>query len=51
MLYGIFNNKTGSGIVGNLTPPGSPSLRTGPNPGDGQGGKDLAAATGRKKAP
>ena len=50
MLYGIFNNKTGGGIVGNLTPPGSPSLRTGADSGDCESRKDLAVAAGRKKA-
>ena len=49
MLYGIFNDEAGGGIVGNLAPPGSTSLRTGPNPWDGQGRKNLAAAAGRKE--
>lgn len=51
MLYGIFNNEAGGRIVGDLTSPGSTSLRTGTDSGYGQGGKDLVAAAGRKEAP
>ena len=51
MLYGIFNDKAGGGTVGDLTSSGGLALRSGTNPGDGQGRKDLAVAAGCEKAP
>ena len=46
VLYGIFNDKTGSGVVGDLPSAGGSPLRSRPNSRDSQGGKDLATAAG-----
>ena len=49
MLYGIFDDETGGRVMGDLTSSGGLALRSGANPGDGQGRKDLAVAAGCEK--
>ena len=44
-------DEAGGGIMGDLATPCCPSLRSGTHPGNRQGGKDLAAASGRREAP
>ena len=51
MLYGIFDDKAGSGIVGNFSPAGGPPLCPGTDSRHGQGWKDLATSTGCEEAP
>ena len=51
MLYGIFDDKAGGGVVGNLCPACSVALRTGTYSRNCQGGENMAASTGCKEAP
>ena len=47
----FLTTKQAAELWGDLTSSGGLALRSGANPGDGQGRKDLAVAAGCEKAP
>ena len=51
MLYGIFDDEAGGGIVGDLCTACSVAVRTGANSWDDESGENMAVASRSEEAP